>query len=176
MTYRRSRMVRVSAAAIAALLLGGCGAEVHEVTSSTKQAKRSKLSAAVLETTLRGFEGDTNVQAMVAADRNTVFVVTGEPCDGCNESIQELMGQAFKDPQYSVVTIGLPVVPKVTADAAIAAESVIFGVPDPDAVQEQFGVSVYPTLLVVSPQQDVLAVLAGPGKASEAIQTARGGG
>lgn len=162
-------------ATIAVISLSACGAQVHEMDDVAAVIDPSALDEAVLSSQLRGFDGDKPFSAAVAGDRSTIFVVTGEPCDGCETAVQTLMTSAFTEPQYSVIVIGFPVVPKAAADASVAAGATIFGVPEPDAIKSAFEVTSYPTFVVVTPDLNVGDIFVGADSAQRAIDAARGG-
>ena len=174
--FMRARLVAPAlAVAGTAAALGACGPTVHRLDEVAEPLSGSALTEAVLSTTLRGFESDKPFSSMIASDRSTIFMVTGEPCDGCPAAAEKLMATAFSEPQYSVIVIGFRVVPKDSADAAVKVGATIFGVPDAEAIRTELNITTYPTFVVVSPEAEVTATFAGAANAQQAIDAARGG-
>jgi hypothetical protein len=168
-------MARAAAVAMALLSLAACGPKVHKLDDAADPLSGSALSQGVLSTTLRGFDGDKPFSSMIAGDRSTIFMVTGEPCDGCEDAVRTLMSSAFTEPAYSVIVLGFPVVPKGPADASVNVGATIFGVPDAEAMRTELDISSYPTFVVVTPEAEVSATFTGSSAAQQAIEAARGG-
>lgn len=172
MTLRNRRRAAGLALALAAVL-GGCGERIHRLDSPAKPVAGRSVSAASLSTPLVATDRTTTVGGMVAGDRPTVFVVAGEPCDGCGDAIRSLMATAFDAPAFSVVVIGVPAVPTAVVNVAVSTGAARFSAPHSESLLAEWDVTAYPALVVMKPDNTVAFVGTGAGAVTSAVKAAR---